>query len=95
MTTAAGDPQELHGFLELAVGEAKRSRNAVVQYSPELRRNAPASRRAECLRCACKFSFDIKRSVEGEGQVWCPNCGAAVERPPMPTTPDTILPPKV
>lgn len=93
--SASGDPRELHGFLELAVGEAKRARNAVVRYSADLRRSAPVSRRADCSRCECKFTFDIKRSDERTGQAWCPNCGESVVRPPLPTLPDTVVPPKV
>lgn len=93
---AQTDPRELHGLLELAVTEAKRKRDHVVRYTPELRHNASASRRTECSVCDCKFSFDIKRSEErADAPVWCPNCNATIKRPALPEVPVTITPPEV
>lgn len=72
-------------YLERAVAEAKRPRNTVVRYSPEMLHQDSISLRADCAECGCKFSFDLPRAKnQRDRKVTCPNCGAETERPPEP-----------
>jgi diguanylate cyclase (GGDEF)-like protein len=85
----------VHDALELAVANAKRSRDAVVRFSSKLKQEDWIALRADCRACGCRFAFDVMRtdaaSRVGE-QTWCPNCGERAERPPLPTARQPGLP---
>lgn len=70
------------GFLERATDAAKRTRDAVSRYSPELERRETVPLRADCA-CGTKFTADVPKAAN-QGPFHCPNCGTSVERPPTP-----------
>ncbi len=67
--------------LELAVGEAKLERNKVVRFTPEMRRPTTRDARGDCRSCHAKFSVVVPAGNEGDGALFCPNCGERLERP--------------
>ena len=81
------DPEGLQvrtvkAMLERAVGVAKRrGRDCVVEYSSEMSSQTTREGRADCARCAAKFSVTVDVSMVGEGGLHCPNCGQHVDRP--------------
>ncbi|HET7543118.1 MAG TPA: GGDEF domain-containing protein [Polyangiaceae bacterium] len=67
--------------LEIAVSEAKHLRNTVVRFTPEMRKPSSRDARGDCPGCRAKFTVTIPLGAERGGALFCPNCGAAVERP--------------
>lgn len=78
--------------LERAVGEAKHLEK-MVRYAAELETDESVSLRTRCASCRCKFSFDVKQKENRASDVWCPNCGDRVERPPAPANRQRPQPP--
>lgn len=67
--------------LEIAISEAKHQRNTVVRFRPEMRKPSSRDARGDCPGCRAKFTVTIPIGAERGGTLFCPNCGAAVERP--------------
>lgn len=70
--------------LELAVGVAKRTRNAVCRFQAGMAKEQDVDGRADCSGCRTKFTFRTPPSGLKEEELFCPNCGARTERPPRP-----------
>ena len=67
--------------LEIAVSEAKHTRDSVVRFTPEMRKPANRDARADCSACRAKFTITVPIGEERDGALFCPNCGATIERP--------------
>lgn len=81
-TTDGLTNRSLRKVLETAVAHAKRTRNCVVRYTPELEQAACREGRADCPDCGCRFSLSVPVGPDAASTLWCPNCGHAVDRPP-------------
>lgn len=67
--------------LEIAVSEAKHQRDTVVRFTPEMHKPSHRDARADCAACRAKFTVTIPMGGERDGSLFCPNCGAPIERP--------------
>jgi diguanylate cyclase (GGDEF)-like protein len=72
----------LRGLVEIGVQQAKRDRDTVVRFAPELRGFVGREGRADCGRCRAKFSMHVPASDPHGEQLFCPNCGERLARPP-------------
>lgn len=82
--------------LEHAVDEAKRERNRAVRYTPGLARRTTIALRADCSECRTKFSADVPvAGNRADAPMRCPNCGADVNRPPVPVEPGAPVTPPI
>jgi diguanylate cyclase (GGDEF)-like protein len=73
---------ELMHEVEIAVAHAKRrGRNRVEMYDDSMRKVPVIGLRSECSRCETSFSFEIPAATLGDGDIFCPNCGARGPRP--------------
>jgi diguanylate cyclase (GGDEF)-like protein len=67
--------------LEIAVSEAKHERDSVVRFTPEMHKPSHRDARGDCPTCRAKFTVTIPLGRERDGALFCPNCGAPIERP--------------
>ncbi|HYP99723.1 MAG TPA: GGDEF domain-containing protein [Polyangiaceae bacterium] len=67
--------------LEIAVSEAKHQRDTVLRFTPEMHRPSHRDARGDCSDCLAKFTVMIPLGGERSGSLFCPNCGAPIERP--------------
>ena len=70
--------------VERAVTEAKRKRDTVVRFTPEMKQEDWASMRADCSECDCRFTLDVMRAQLKADVLHCPNCGTLTPRPEVP-----------
>jgi GGDEF domain-containing protein/predicted RNA-binding Zn-ribbon protein involved in translation (DUF1610 family) len=75
-------PRMIRGKLEVAVAEAKQTRNTTVRFSAQMTTAPTVDGRADCSACGAKFSVTIKEASLRKGDLHCPNCGTSVARPP-------------
>jgi diguanylate cyclase (GGDEF)-like protein len=70
--------------LESAVALAKRQgRNRVVRFSEEARKSELRTVRDHCGSCRVAFTVDLPADETRTDDLFCPNCGAGVARPPV------------
>ena len=67
--------------LEIAVSEAKHQRDTVVCFTPEMHKPSHRDARGDCAVCRAKFTVTIPTGSERSGCLFCPNCGAPLDRP--------------
>jgi diguanylate cyclase (GGDEF)-like protein len=83
MGSGAGlELRAIRGKLELAVVEAKRTRDTTVRFSLEMKAFRTADGRADCPACGTKFTLTVKEGQARVGSLSCPNCAGKVDRPP-------------
>lgn len=73
--------RSLRGILEMAVAEAKRTRNQVLRYVPSMAKRSAREGRADCSACRAKFTVSIPIEDKSIDLLHCPSCGQRVERP--------------
>ncbi len=79
-------------LLETTVGAAKRrSRGTVLMFGPDVEKLATFTLRSDCAECSASFSVDVPREDRRADALRCPNCGAAVDRPPRPPDPPKAI----
>ena len=73
--------------VELAVAHAKSNgRDRVARYEESMQKAQRVSLRADCAEpsCSTTFAFDVPRSALLDDKIYCPNCGARIDRPVAP-----------
>ncbi|MDX2056107.1 MAG: GGDEF domain-containing protein [Polyangiaceae bacterium] len=69
-------------MLEATVGTAKiQGRNCVIRYSPDVEKAQRRSIRDDCRECNSSFTLEVPLGSPHQGELFCPNCGARIERP--------------
>ncbi len=86
---ATKKPTSILKTLEIVVSEAKRGgRDKVVRFDDSMKKNLLFTQRGTCTACYSAFSVDIPREKNlPERKLQCPNCGAEMNRDPMPDLP--------
>lgn len=77
--------------VEMAVAHAKSNgRDRVARYEESMQKAQRVSLRADCAEpmCSTTFAFDVPRNALRDAPVFCPNCGARIERPVAPKLAD-------
>lgn len=91
VTNSRGSLRDYMLRLEMAVAYAKATgRDRVAKYEESMQKAQRVSLRADCAEPACSttFAFDVPRSSLRSEKVFCPNCGARIERPVAPNHAD-------
>lgn len=75
-------PEGLIDKLQHAVARAKESRNCVIRFDPRCGSNPMIDGRLDCNICKTKFSLTIPKVHNRTDELFCPNCGTRLSRPP-------------